>query len=308
VVQPAVVSAAAEKGAKVTSSESGEWTVRRVLAWTTSYLREGGVEAARSEAESLLAHALGEDRLQLYLSPDRVLNETERARYRSLIRRRRKGTPLAYLLEFMPFMDASLRVDPAVLIPRPETEELVEWVIHDPATSSSPPQRVIDFGTGSGAIAIALALAWPATSLVAVDRSAQALRLAQENAINNHVADRISFVCTDWGAGLRGRFDLIVANPPYVATEAWADLPADVRDHEPAVALDGGPQGTREVERILAEVPRLLTPSGRLYLEIGADQHDAVGALLSDVNGLAEWEIRADRAGRFRFVRLQAET
>lgn len=286
----------------MTPSASGEWTVRRVLAWTTGYLREGGVESARFEAESLLAHALSDDRLRLYLSPDRVLNETERTRYRSLIRLRRKGTPLAYLLEHMPFMDASLRVSPSALIPRPETEEMVDGIIRDVETSATVPERAIDLGTGCGAIAIALANAWPKASIVAIDRSSDALALAQENARNNHVADQISFVCADWGASLEGRFDLMVANPPYVATKAWADLPTDVRDHEPVLALDGGPSGTREVERIITDAPRLLKPNGRLYVEIGADHREPIQELMNVADGFAEWEIRSDRAGRPRVI------
>lgn len=302
-----MVSASTEKGVNVTSSESGDWTVRRVLAWTTGYLRDGGVEAARFEAESLLAHALGDDRLRLYLSPERVLSAPERARYRSLIQQRRHGTPLAYLLEHMPFMDASLRVTPAALIPRPETEELVEWVIQETATSSTAPRRVIDFGTGSGAIAVALALAWPTTTIIAVDRSLEALELAQENARANGVADRIRFVCADWGSALAGSFDMIVANPPYVATEQWAGLPIDVREHEPTVALDGGPQGTRDLNRLITDAPRLLAPDGRLYLEIGAGQRAAMDDLLRRAGGIADGEIRPDRAGRPRFVRARAQ-
>lgn len=305
-MQPAVVSASIEKGAKVTSSESGEWTVRRVLAWTTGYLRDGGTEASRFEAESLLAHALGDDRLRLYLSPDRVLNATERARYRTLIRQRRKGVPLAYLLESMPFMDASLRVTPDVLIPRPETEELVEWVIQDTSSSSAVPERAIDFGTGSGAMAVALALAWPTTTMIAVDRAPGALALAQANARDNGVAERVRFVCADWGSALQGQVDLIVANPPYVATEAWAELPTDVRDQEPAVALDGGPQGTRALKQLIADAPRLLVPGGRMYLEIGAAQRDAVADMLAQADAIETWEIRSDRAGRPRFVRARA--
>ncbi len=301
-----MVSASTEKGVNVASSDSGDWTVRRVLAWTTGYLRDGGVEAARFEAESLLAHALGDDRLRLYLSPDRALSATERARYRSLIQQRRRGTPLAYLLEQMPFMDASLRVTPAALIPRPETEELVEWVIQETTPSPTVPQRVIDFGTGSGAIAVALALAWPTTTIMAVDRSLEALELARENARANGVADRIRFVCADWGSALDGRVDLIVANPPYVATEQWAELPTDVREHEPTIALDGGPRGTRDLDRLITDAPRLLMPDGRLYLEIGAGQRAAMEARLRGADGLAEWAIRPDRAGRPRFVRARA--
>lgn len=301
------MSASTEKGANVTPSEDGEWTVRRVLAWTTGYLREGGVESARFEAESLLAHALSDDRLRLYLSPDRVLNETERARYRSLIRQRRRGTPLAYLLECMPFMDASLRVSPSALIPRPETEEMVEGILRDVEASRTVPERVIDFGTGSGAIAIVLAMAWPTASIVAIDRSSDALALARENARNNHVAGQISFVCADWGSALEGRFDLIVANPPYVATEAWADLPIDVRDHEPGLALDGGAGGTREVDRIVADAPRLLAPDGWLYVEIGADQRRAMDDLMRNADGYGDWEVRSDRAGRSRVVVAHAK-
>lgn len=287
------------------ASRPREWTVRRILDWTTDYLRRGGVDVARFEAETLLAHALGTDRLMLYLHPDRVVDAAERGRFRRLIKRRRGGTPLAYLLGTVEFMDATLQVNESVLIPRPETEELVEWVIEDsrPLLEGVRGIRALDLGTGSGALAVALAQAWPDAWVLALDISERALRLARENARRNRVHDRVRFVCSDWSTALRGRFDLLVANPPYIASEAFKGLSPEVRDYEPSAALVGGPRGTREIERIVRDAPRLLQPGGRLYLEIGADQADEVHALIENTGAFLDIVVRRDRGGRDRMIR-----
>lgn len=290
------------------ADDPAAWTVRRVLEWTAGYLRRGGVETARFEAELLLAHALRTERLHLYLNPDRPLSETERARFRELIRKRRQGVPLAYLLGTVEFLDATLRVDRRALIPRVETEELVELILRDcdaRAKAQGPNWRVLDLGTGCGAIVIALLRRWPRARAVAVDLSRDALELARENARENGVEGRVLWVCTDWLAGLGGRFDLIVSNPPYVPTEEYAHLPREVRVYEPRWALDGGPRGLRELERIAAEAPKHLVPGGRLYLEIGAQQAEDVRRLLEETQAFASVEVLRDLAGRDRFVRAQ---
>jgi len=281
---------------------SKEWTVRRVLEWTTGYLRRGGIPAARFEAELLLAHALRRERLELYLRPDRTLTPEERARFRELIRKRRAGTPLAYLLGTVEFMNTTLKVNSAVLIPRPETEELVERILRDLEGRPSP-GRALDLGTGSGAIAIALAAARPELHVLAVDLSLEALVLARENARLNGVEGRVAFVCSDWFSALRGRFHLIVSNPPYIPTERLEALPKEVRAYEPRKALDGGPRGIRELERIIREAPRFLQPQGRLYLEIGADQAQQVKAALEQTAAFSSVEIFRDLAGKERVVR-----
>ena len=291
------------------ASDPDLWTVRRVLEWTAGYLRRGGVETARFEAELLLAHALRIERLHLYLNPDRPLSEAERARFRELIQKRRRGVPLAYLLGTVEFMDATLRVDRRALIPRVETEELVELILKDcgsEAQARGERWRVLDLGTGSGAIVIALLKRWPRARAVAVDLSSDALELARENARQNGVDGRVLWVRTDWLAGLRGRFHLIVSNPPYVPTEEYAHLPREVRVYEPRLALDGGPRGLRELRRIAQEAPRHLEPGGRLYLEIGAQQAEDVRTLLEEARAFTSVEVLQDLAGRDRFVRASA--
>ena len=288
--------------------EPEAWTIRRVLEWTSGYLRRGGVETARFEAELLLAHALRTERLHLYLHPDRPLSESERARFRELIRKRRQGVPLAYLLGTVDFMDVTLRVDRRVLIPRVETEELVELILKDcdaEARARGEGWRVLDLGTGSGAIVIALLKRWPRARAVAVDLSPEALELARENARANGVEGRIAWVRTDWLAGLRGRFHLIVSNPPYVPTEEYDHLPREVRVYEPRLALDGGPRGLRELRRIARGAPQHAAPGGRLYLEIGAQQAEEVRALLEETRAFSSVEVLRDRAGRDRFVRAR---
>ncbi len=291
--------------------EPETWTVRRILEWTSGYLRRGGVETARFEAELLLAHALRTERLDLYLHPDRPLSEAERARFRELIRKRREGVPLAYLLGTVEFLDVTLRVDRRALIPRVETEELVELLLQDcdaQAQAQGPGWRVLDLGTGSGAIVIALLKRWPQARAVAVDRSRDALELARENARANGVDGRIHWVQTDWLRGLRASFDLIVSNPPYVPSEEYAHLPREVRVYEPRLALDGGPRGLRELARIAEEAPKHLTPGGRLYLEIGAQQAEDVRRLLEETRAFASVEVLQDLSGRDRFVRARGRS
>lgn len=300
-----------QRSLRAMGREPEAWTIRRVLEWTSGYLRRGGVETARFEAELLLAHALRTERLHLYLNPDRPLSEAERARFRELVQKRRRGVPLAYLLGSVEFMDVTLRVDRRVLIPRVETEELVEVILKDcdsEAQARGESWCLLDLGTGSGAIVIALLKRWPRARAVAVDLSQGALELARENARENGVEERIRWVRTDWLAGLRGRFDLIVSNPPYVPTEEYAHLPREVRVYEPRLALDGGPRGLRELQRIAQEAPKHLAPGGRLYLEIGAQQAEDVRALLEQTQAFSSVEVLPDLAGRDRFVRARGRS
>jgi len=279
------------------------WTVREALNWTRDYLRKGGIPAARFEAETLLAHAMEVERLQLYLQPDRILTSTERKRFRQLIERRRAGTPLQHLLGSVDFYNCRLQVNGHVLIPRPETEELVERVLAD--HQGRPLGHLLDLGTGSGAIAIALALARPDLQITASDCSVAALELARQNAMQNGVADRITFRCSDWFAELPGVFDAIVTNPPYVGSSEWAELALEVRAHEPVVALAGGTDGLAAIRRIVHEAPAHLRRDSHLYLEIGAGQAAAVQQLLEMRGAFTEVVISKDLAGHPRFVRAR---
>lgn len=281
----------------------GEWTVRRILGWTGDYLRRGGVERASFEAEELLAHALGVERLALYLQPERPLTAAERARFRELVRQRRAGVPLQYLLSEVEFMGLPLRVDGRALIPRPETEELVEFILRELGPQAHVKLEILELGTGSGAIAIALAHSLSGSSITATDISAQALELARENAARNGVASQITFRESDWFAAVEGRFDLIVANPPYVSREEARSLPREVREHEPRSAWDGGEEGLEAVRRIITEAPPHLRSGGRLYLEIGAGQAARVRSLTLASGAYEGIEVFRDLNGRERFFR-----
>ncbi len=292
---------------QLTPASRASWTIREALAWTTQYFRRWDVGSARFEAEELLAHALGADRLKLYLEPHRALSTAERSRFRTLVQQRRSGTPSAYLVGKVGFMSAEIQVDPNVLIPRAETEELVERILSDfsdfAGIDAANNLKILDLGTGSGAIAIALLKAWPSATAVAADISPQALAVARANAAANQVLERISLTQSDWTANVTGLFDLIVANPPYIASGKLQNLDREVLEHEPRVALDGGPQGLTAITRIVRESPPLLKPGRPLYLEIGFDQARAVGALLAETAQFSEWKIFQDLSGRDRMAR-----
>ena len=279
-----------------------DWTVREVLAWTHDYLRRARVDRARFEAELLLAHALSTERLELYLHPERVLTPEERARFRELIRRRRAGEPLQYLLGEVEFMGLKLRVNERVLIPRPETEGLVELVLREfkPGEERGRGLRVLDLGTGSGAIAIALAQALPQSRVLAIDISTEALELAQENAQRNGIGN-VEFRHSDWFSKVTEEFDIIVANPPYVAREEAEALPREVRA-EPREAWDGGPGGLEHLKRIIADAPKHLVAGGRLYLEIGAGQGAAIRESALATGAFDPVEVLRDLAGRERYL------
>ncbi|MFN4218646.1 MAG: peptide chain release factor N(5)-glutamine methyltransferase [Candidatus Bipolaricaulia bacterium] len=274
-------------------------TARGALLWAARQLQQHGIESARWEAELITAHLLRVARDELYLHPHRVLTPLESSQLQSLMARRCRGEPLQYLLGYTEFFGCRLRVTPAVLIPRPETEELVELLVR---SYSHAPQRVLDLGTGSGAIAIALARAWPTSSCVAVDISAEALALARENALQNSVDERICFLQSDWFSHVSGEFDLIVSNPPYVRTGYLQRAPRELH-YEPRVALDGGADGLTAISRIIRESPRYLRPHGALYLEFAADQGEHVRELLMHSKSFEEIEIMRDLANKERFAR-----
>lgn len=274
-------------------------TVGEELCWAAEQLRQGSIGSARYEADLIVAHILHKARHELYIQAQELVTPAEHAQIHAFVERRCGGEPLQYLLGYTEFHGCYLRLTPAVLIPRPETEELIELIL---SRSSEPPADVLDLGTGSGAISIALARAWPKSSFVAVDISVEALALARENAVRNGVAKRIRFLHSDWFSALSGRFDLIVSNPPYVQTEYLECAPRELR-YEPRVALDGGPEGLDALAQIIRESPAYLRPGGALYLEIGSDQGSRVRELLQETNTFAEIEILKDLAGQERFVR-----
>ena len=253
------------------------WTTLSVLDWTTKRFAEAGISSARLEAQVLLAHVLGCTRTQLYTGFDKPLAEGELAAYRELIKRRLAGEPVAYLVSEHEFWGMPFHVDPSVLVPRPDTETVIE-VARGLRTDRTAPCRVLDLCTGSGAIAVALARELPAAQVVATEVSEAAVAIARKNAARNGVGERIDVRLGDlWAPVQGGHFDLICSNPPYIASSVIPTLPAEVRK-EPVLALDGGPDGLAFYDRICAEARAHLLPGGALVVEHGFDQADAVRA------------------------------
>lgn len=260
------------------------WTTLSVLDWTTKRFTEAGISSARLEAQLLLAHVLQCSRMQLYTNFDKPLAEPELAAYRALIRRRLAGEPVAYLLGEHEFWGLPLYVDEHVLVPRPDTETVVE-VARGTRADRAAPCAVLDLCTGSGAIAIALAKELPAARVVATELSPDAAAIARKNAERNEVADRVDVRVGDLFAPVRGPsgpevFDLIVSNPPYIETKVIDTLSPEVR-REPRMALDGGPDGMTFYDRICAHASEHLAPGGAIVLEHGYDQAEAVAARLT---------------------------
>lgn len=249
-----------------------------VLRATERYLAERGVENPRLNAEHLLAHALGLKRMELYLQFDRPLAESERAPLRDLVKRRGAREPLQHVLGTAEFHGRTFACDKRALVPRPETEQLVELALEILHPHSSP--DLLDIGTGSGVIAITLALELPSAPIHATDLSPDALALAKENAARHALTDRIVFHQANLLPPDNTEFDLIIANLPYIPADEIAALSPEVR-HDPVSALDGGPDGLDLIRRLIDTAPDRLAPGGALLLEIGAGQADAVNTLLS---------------------------
>jgi release factor glutamine methyltransferase len=254
------------------------WTIERVLGWATEDFRRRGLDSPRLDAELLLGHVLGVDRIRLILDRARELGATDLAAVRELIQRRRVGEPVAYLRGTREFFGLPFLVDRRVLIPRPDTETLVEVALRR-SRHRRLGARALDLCTGSGCVAIALLQQRPTWQLVAVDLDANALALARENALRLGAVPGVQFVAGDLFAPLAGaRFDLVVGNPPYIPTGECDLLDPGIRDFEPRLALDGGADGLSVLARIVDEAPAHLVPGGLLALETGCDQGDAVAA------------------------------
>jgi release factor glutamine methyltransferase len=259
---------------------------RQALAHATQQLAASPdlrADAAR-DATLLLLHALSLSRAQLLANPNRTLTPAEQSAYEALIRRRLTYEPIQYITGEQEFYGVALRVTPAVLIPRPETELLVEAVLS--AVDPTRPLRILDIGTGSGAIAIALATHLPQAAITATDISPAALAVAAANAARHNLTARIRFVESDLLSAFTPTetFDAIVSNPPYVPTSDRATLHPEVRDHEPAAALFAGPDGLDLYRRLIPQARAALVPNGLLALEIGHNQRDPIAALLANWN------------------------
>lgn len=284
-------------------------TIGEALQRTTTYLQGKGIERPRLEAEVMLAHLLGMERIQLYVHFDRPLNKEETDAYRRLVVERGKRVPLAYLLGQKEFFGRKFRVTPAVLIPRPETEVLVEESLRrlEAMAAGGRELLVVDVGTGSGVLAVTVACHLPQARVLAIDLSAEALLVAEENARTYHVAEKITFLEGDLlkplvGLGVEGRVDAVLSNPPYIPSEEIPSLMPEVSQHEPRLALDGGPDGLAVYRRLIPEAVPFLRPGGFLACEIGAEQGRAVAGLFRQVPDYDEVGLRQDYAGRDRVV------
>lgn len=286
-------------------AQADVWTIRRVLTWAADDLRKRGNSSPRLDVELLLCRVLGVDRIGLLIDAERPLARAELTRYRELHQRRRAGEPVAYLLGVREFYGRPFRVDRRVLIPRPDTETLVEVAL-ERTRRLSLSARVLDLCTGSGCVAITLGRERPTTRVLGADLSDDALVVAQENAIRLGAVN-CGFVVSDVlaafvtsGAG-RARFDLITANPPYLTEAEIPGLAVDIRAYEPNLALTGGADGLVVLRRIVADAPAFLDEGGVLAVEIGSGQGEAARGLFAAA-GYRDVETRRDYGGHERVV------
>ena len=271
-----------------------------VLGEATAALESAGVENARRDAEWLLARVLGLERFALYLDPGRQLSLGQIERYRALVARRAARVPVQHLLGFEDFYGLRIVVSPDVLIPRPETEGLVQWAAE--ILREAPAPVIADVGTGSGAIACALARGLSRLRVLAVERSLPALAVAAFNVRNLGLSRQVKLLAGDLLEPFRpSRLDLVIANPPYLPTSVVASLPPEVSLFEPRQALDGGSDGMGAMRRIIVGAPFVLRSGGCLMMEIGEEQAGALASLLA-AEGFTGIEARRDLAGRERYI------
>ncbi|CAM3110826.1 peptide chain release factor N(5)-glutamine methyltransferase [Rariglobus hedericola] len=275
-------------------------TLLEIIQKTTDFLTTKGVESARLNAELLVGHALGLKRMQLYLQFERVLAEAELEKIRPLVKRRSLREPLQYIIGETEWSGLKLKVDRRALIPRPETEMLIELVTSRCAGTA---MRILDLGTGSGAIALALAKHYADAAVTAVDYSEEALALAAENGRLLELSDRVQFIRSSWYEALTPAesYDLIVSNPPYLTAEETSAAEPEVRVHEPVSALTAADQGMADLRTIIAGAGQFLSPGGLLALETGIAQHAELLGLLAEA-GFVETESRRDLTDRDRFI------
>ena len=287
------------------------WNIKELLEVTSDYLKNKGIECPRLNAEVLLAHQLNVDRIKLYLSFDQPLHEKEIAGYRALIKRRLRREPLQYITGVQEFWSLDFRVGPPVMVPRPETELLVEHALslcHGNSLAESPCARILDLGTGCGALAVAIARELEAVAVWASDVSQEALDIARGNAKRHGVEERIEFVLSDMWKGfssLEHPFDIIVSNPPYIRSDAMDALPPEVRDHEPKQALDGGEEGIFYIRDIIKKAPKYLNPGGWLLLEMDPEQTTKALELMEELKSYENKARYKDYSHHHRVVMAQ---
>ncbi len=287
-----------------------QWTIIRVLKWTTEYFASRGIEQPRTDAEVLLAHVLGYKRLDLYLNFDQPLTKRELATYREAIKRRAKREPVQYITGEQEFWSLPIKVTPAVLIPRPETECLVEKALEVARKLQicGKITHILEIGTGSGAISLALAKELQNVLVFATDISPEALALARQNAINLNLHSKITFFASNLydslGSGAREYFDIIVSNPPYISEEEYEKLPPEIRDFEPRKALFGGKDGVSVTREIILSGGKYLKPGGTMLLEIGYSQGQTFKDFAKSIAWISHVKIHRDYSGLDRVLAL----
>jgi len=288
--------------------EPETWTIGELLRRAAEYLGDKGLDEPRLSAEILLAHVIGCSRLELYTRWAEAVDDTARAAYRDLIRRAAGNEPIAYIVGYKEFFSLEFEVTPDVLIPRPETELLVDRVIEYCKSDAARAWRILEPGTGSGCIAVAVAKSVPNAEVLATEASAGAVQVAQRNVVRHGLQQRVRVVQADWlelpgEFAAAGWFDVIVSNPPYIAEGDLASLPETVRKYEPEEALLGGPDGLAYYRATAAQARDLLRPEGVVLLEVGYGQ----GRLVAEIFAAAGWQLTGqwkDLAGIERVVQF----
>lgn len=277
--------------------------MRRLLGWTTDYLAKHGSESPRLDAEVLLAFSLGWKRVEIYTHFDDDVDDAPRAIFRDLVKRRADGSPVAYLVGSKEFYVLTFKVDPSVLIPRPDSEFVVVEFIN--VTKNKGPIRAVDVGTGSGCLALACAHANKNATFIATDLSPQALKVAAANAESLKLADRVVFRQGDLLDPVENEpiFDVILSNPPYIQSSSLEGLDRDVKSFEPALALDGGADGLRVIEPLVKQALSRLKPQGHLIIEIGFDIEEEVRRLFETIEGFRLAPTIRDLANQPRVIR-----
>ncbi len=281
------------------------WTIGRLLNWTTDFFTQQGLEGARLDAEVLLAHCRGCQRILLYTMFDEQAPEKLRSDFRQLVRHRAAGKPVAYLVGSKEFYSLEFQVTPDVLIPRPETELLVVAILDHAKEQGrgAAPLAIADVGTGSGVLAVCAAKHLPQAEVTALDKSPAALKVASGNAERHGVSQRVQFVESDLFTALpsTATFDFVISNPPYISPEELDGLEPTVRDFEPRLALDGGVDGMEVIRQLVAGLPQRLRPDGMLLMEISPMIAPRVESLL-DASPLERLETIKDLDGHARIV------
>ena len=290
-------------------STTETWTIGKLLTWTTDYLKKGGSTSPRLDAEVLLAHACGRQRIELYTAFDQEPAEEAKVAFRELVRRRNEGTPVAYLVGYKEFYSLQFEVNPDVLIPRPETEHLVVAALDRAKEAGTQELNLVDVGTGSGAIAVTMAKHLKNCRMTAIDKSSAALAVARRNAEKHQLGeDRISFLESDLLSALPqdAKFDFVLSNPPYVSQAEYEQLPATVRKFEPQMALVAGPDGSEVIARLLLEAQLKLNPRGYCIFEFSPMLYPRLSSFVG--TGWDAPQVTKDLAGLARIVTLRKST